>query len=159
VIALKTCLFALLGPGTATILLPYLLLLAEAYCKDQPIAVSYPIGGVVIAVGGLIALSCVWDFAVHGKGTPAPIDPPKHLVVRGLYRYSRNAMYIGMLTIMLGEAVVFASLVLVGYTVVAFLTFHTFVVYYEEPTLRNMFGSEFEAYCDTVPRWIPRFPK
>ena len=96
-------------------------------------------------------------FTFAGKGTPAPIDPPKELVERGLYRFSRNPMYVGVLFILFGEAIFFATLLILGYMLVFFFCFHLFVVAYEEPTLRRTFGAAYKKYCDAVPRWFPRF--
>jgi protein-S-isoprenylcysteine O-methyltransferase Ste14 len=98
---------------------------------------------------------CAWDFTVAGGGTPAPIDPPKELVVRGLYRYVRNPMYVGILSIILGEAFLFASQRVFEYAAVAFTFFFLFVVFYEEPILRQKFGESYRQYCKNVSRWIP----
>jgi len=83
------------------------------------------------------------------------MDPPKELVVRGLYRYVRNPMYVGILSILLGEALLFASQRLFEYAAVAFIFFFLLVVLYEEPVLRNKFGESYRQYCKKVPRWIP----
>ena len=91
-----------------------------------------------------------------GRGTPAPIDPPKELVARGLYRYVRNPMYVGVMSILVGEALIFASRTLVWYAVTVFIGFNLFVLLYEEPTLRHKFGAAYERYCAAVPRWLPR---
>jgi protein-S-isoprenylcysteine O-methyltransferase Ste14 len=91
-----------------------------------------------------------------GKGTPAPIAPPKNLVIKGLYKHVRNPQYVGILAILFGEALVFQSATLLVYATPVFLIFHTAIVYYEEPTLRRKFGESYRLYCDTVPRWIPR---
>ena len=108
--------------------------------------------------GFAVALRCVWDFGRTGHGTPAPIAPPKRLVVVGFYRYVRNPMYVGFLTgwtglwVVLGRtnlaAIIVACLVALGV--------HFFVIGYEEPTLRKMFGAEYEEYCRNVRRWLPR---
>jgi protein-S-isoprenylcysteine O-methyltransferase Ste14 len=100
-------------------------------------------------------LWCAWDFTFAGRGTPAPIDPPKELVVQGLYRYVRNPMYVGILSILLGEALLFASWSLFGYAAVVFILFFLFVVLYEEPILMRKFGESYLQYCKNVPRWIP----
>ena len=115
-----------------------------------------------LALGPLVAgtstyLWCLWDFATFGRGTPAPIDAPKRLVVRGLYRYVRNPMYIGVLLVVIGWALYFASSVLLGYTAAIGLAFHLFVALYEEPALRKAFGAEYERYSSEVNRWVPRF--
>jgi protein-S-isoprenylcysteine O-methyltransferase Ste14 len=109
----------------------------------------------VIGLGMLIW--CFWDFLVKGKGTPAPVDPPKELVVGGLYRYVRNPMYVGVLTVIFGHFLWFGNWSLLIYTAVVFAAFSAFVIYYEEPHLRKTFGPAYEEYCGKVPRWIPRF--
>ena len=120
---------------------------------------SLAIALVFFAVGALIYLWCLWHFAVFGRGTPAPIDAPKRLVIRGLYKYSRNPMYIGVLTIVLGWAILYRSIAVLGYTALLWLCFHLFSVYYEEPHLRKIFGSEYEQYCARVGRWLPKFAR
>lgn len=115
-------------------------------------------GMVVGAAGAAVALSCVLTFAFVGKGTPAPFDPPRRLVVRGPYRFVRNPMYIGAGLALGGAALFYQSLALGGYTGLFLLTTHAFVVVYEEPTLRKTFGDDYAAYCRQVRRWWPRNP-
>jgi protein-S-isoprenylcysteine O-methyltransferase Ste14 len=109
-------------------------------------------------LGFAVALRCVWDFGRTGHGTPAPIAPPKRLVVVGFYRYVRNPMYVGFLTGWTGLWIVFGKGNPVAIAVACFVVLgvHLFVIGYEEPTLRRMFGAEYEEYCRNVPRWIPR---
>jgi protein-S-isoprenylcysteine O-methyltransferase Ste14 len=117
----------------------------------------FPYFGVVpIFAGALIYLWCALDFTFAGKGTPAPVNPPKELVMCGLYRYLRNPMYIGLTVIVLGEALLWESIVLFAYTAAIFLSFHLFVVLYEEPVLKRKFGESYQRYCESVPRWLPR---
>jgi protein-S-isoprenylcysteine O-methyltransferase Ste14 len=87
---------------------------------------------------------------------PCPIDPPKELVVKGLYRYVRNPMYVGILLIIIGEAIFFEGGLLALYTLVVFLVTHTFVILYEEPTLQRLFGESYKWYRREVGRWLPR---
>jgi len=108
-------------------------------------------------IGGLTVLRCFWDFTFKGRGTPAPIDPPKELVVTGFYRYVRNPIYVGVLSIFLGHFLWFGYWALLIYTVFAFIGVHYFVVLYEEPTLKRNFGAAYEEYLKRVPRWIPKF--
>jgi protein-S-isoprenylcysteine O-methyltransferase Ste14 len=154
-VAIKTLLFTVFVPGTATILIPYWLLSSEP-ARSLPIGIFRYLGVAPILLGAAIYLQCAWDFTFTGKGTPAPIDPPKELVVRGLYRYVRNPMYVGVLTLLLGETLFFASRALLEYTGLLFLIFHLFVLLYEEPALKRKFGESYQRYCETVPRWIPR---
>src|SRR5436190_23748569 len=113
-------------------------------------------GMIMVMIGTALALWCVFTFVFIGKGTPAPFDPPRKLVIRGPYRFVRNPMYIGAGMTLAGAALFYQSLPLLGYTALFFLATHLFVVLYEEPTLRRTFGDEYEAYCDRVKRWIPR---
>ena len=116
------------------------------------------IAAVPSVLGFAVALRCVWDFGRTGHGTPAPIAPPKRLVVVGFYRYVRNPMYVGFVIGWIGLWVVFgrANLTAITVAVLVILGVHLFVRLYEEPTLRRMFGAEYEEYCRNVPRWVPR---
>ena len=113
--------------------------------------------GVLLILVGLPGLvDSFARFALQGLGTPAPVAPPKNLVVTGLYRHVRNPIYVAVVAIILGQAVLFGDLRLVLWGALLWLFFHLFVVAYEEPTLRSTFGSEYEAYCAKVRRWVPR---
>jgi len=114
--------------------------------------------GVIVAVFGVsLALWCVLVFAVVGRGTPLPFDPPRRLVVRGPYRFVRNPMAVGVGSALTGAALFYESWNLAAFAGVFFLIIHLFVVLYEEPTLRRTFGDEYAAYCDAVRRWWPRW--
>lgn len=115
-------------------------------------------GAVPSVLGFSVALRCIWDFGRTGRGTPAPLAPPQRLVVVGFYRYVRNPMYVGFFAGWMGLWVVFGKAngaALVG-VLFAIATVLLFVKFYEEPTLRKMFGADYEEYCRNVPRWIPR---
>lgn len=114
---------------------------------------------VVIAAGVLLLATCIWEFARSGRGTLSPVDPPKHLVVRGLYRYVRNPMYVAVTLIVLGEALLLWSRDLLLYWGVFFAMVNIFVIGYEEPYLRNRFGAEYEDYTRRVGRWLPTLPR
>ncbi|HWP45479.1 MAG TPA: isoprenylcysteine carboxylmethyltransferase family protein, partial [Blastocatellia bacterium] len=90
-----------------------------------------------------------------GRGTPAPYDPPRRLVVSGLYRYTRNPMYVGIVTLLIGEALAFRSISLAIYSAAVWPLFHLRVIYYEEPKLRELFGQDYLDYCKKVSRWLP----
>ncbi len=116
------------------------------------------IAALVSVLGFAVALRCVWDFGWTGHGTPAPIVPPKRLVVVGFYRYVRNPMYVGFIAGWISLWVVFgrASLMAIAVAALVVLGVALFVRVYEEPTLRRMFGADYEEYCRNVPRWLPR---
>ena len=109
-------------------------------------------------LGFAVALRCVWDFGRTGHGTPAPMVPPKKLVVVGFYRYVRNPMYLGSIVGWIGLWIVFGhtNLLAVAIALAVVLGVALFVKFYEEPTLQRRFGTDFEEYCRNVPRWIPR---
>ena len=111
---------------------------------------------IFLLAGAAVYLDCAWNFAIVGLGTPAIIDPPKRLVAKGLHRRVRNPMYVGVISIVFGESILFRLFDLVAYALILCLMFHLFVVFYEEPTLRKKFGADYEEYCKAVPRWIPR---
>ena len=115
------------------------------------------LGLLCIGLGAVLLIACIWEFARSGRGTLAPIDPPRELVVRGLYRYVRNPMYLSVTTIVLGELVLTRSRGLLAYWTVWFAVVNLFVIGYEEPTLHHRFGASYERYSQTVGRWIPRF--
>jgi protein-S-isoprenylcysteine O-methyltransferase Ste14 len=149
---LKNLLFTLLVPGSVGVYLP--LLLAGDRASAVGLTRSFAIA--VLAFGAGIYTWCVWDFASFGRGTPAPIDAPKRLVVRGLYRTTRNPMYLGVLTVILGWSVFFRAANLLLYALVVATVFHLFIVLYEERRLAREFGREYEAYRSRVARWLPR---
>ena len=115
------------------------------------------IGALLIAGGIAILLESFGRFALEGIGTPAPIFPPRHLVVTGFYRYVRNPMYVAGTSLLLGQALLLGDMRVLAYAVFAWLATNLFVLTYEEPMLRKTFGAEYESYCAHVPRWIPRF--
>jgi protein-S-isoprenylcysteine O-methyltransferase Ste14 len=124
----------------------------------QPVAIGpWQIGGMLAgAAGAALALASISTFALVGKGTPAPFDPPRRLVRLGPYRIVRNPMYLGAALAMGGAAFYYQSFALVGYVGVFLLAAHLLVAWYEEPTLRRTFGDDYTAYCNTVGRWWPR---
>ena len=153
---LKNILFTVLVPGTVAFYVPFRIAGGAA-------AVSLDWSPWKIAalpsllLGGAIYFRCLFDFGVTGRGTPAPIDAPKHLVARGLYRHVRNPMYIGVLLIIVSWALFFESKEILGYSVAVGLFFHLFVVFVEEPLLGRKFGESYSSYCKKVGRWLPKF--
>ena len=149
---LKVVLFTVVVPGTFAGLLPVLIV------GDRGVAGGATPGLAcgLFAFGLVLYLRSAWDFAVFGSGTPAPIDAPKRLVKRGFYRYTRNPMYVAVLTVVIGWATLFGAAVLVGYAIVLFVVFSLFIRLYEEPRLAWEFGEEYATYVSQVGRWLPR---
>ena len=114
-------------------------------------------GMLLAAAGAAISLWCIFTFALIGKGTPAPFDPPRKLVMSGPYRFVRNPMYLGAGFLLAGAALFYASTGLLLYTALFLAACHLMVIGYEEPALRKTFGGDYAAYCEQVRRWIPRF--
>jgi protein-S-isoprenylcysteine O-methyltransferase Ste14 len=152
---LKTAIFTIFVPGTVAGYLPWTLkggAPAAARGIEEGAAIS------VIAIGIAIYLyTAFWGFALIGGGTPAPIAPTRILVVKGLHRYVRNPMYIGLALVIAGQAWLFHSRHIAIYLGCVLVIVNFFVLFYEEPTLRKQFGEEYERYRASVPRWIPRF--
>lgn len=115
---------------------------------------AWQVAGLALGLPGLaLALWCIGALAFAGRGTPAPFDPPRRLVVRGPYRAVRNPMYLGAFLYLVGFALFYRSTGAAAYTLAFFALMHTFVVLYEEPTLRQTFGRDYKAYCERVGRW------
>jgi protein-S-isoprenylcysteine O-methyltransferase Ste14 len=126
--------------------------------RDRPMAHQMIVPGIVLlAVGSALLVWCVRDFFVSGRGTLAPWDPPKRLVVVGLYRFTRNPMYIAVLTVVAGWSVLYVSPLVAVYAVLLALGFHLRVRLHEEPWLSRQFGVEWEAYARRTRRWWPSF--
>ncbi|HEU0294155.1 MAG TPA: isoprenylcysteine carboxylmethyltransferase family protein [Anaerolineales bacterium] len=152
--ALGSILFFILAPGMVAGFIPLALLRTGPRIQTGFLSyLAFPLW----IVGVVILIWCFWDFLAKGKGTPAPIDPPRELVVTGLYRYVRNPMYVGVLLVIIGHFLWFGYWNLLIYAVLVFLAFNAFVIFYEEPNLRQRFGAAYEEYRKRVPRWIPRF--
>jgi len=148
----KTLIFTIVAPGTVAVYIPYRLRGPGPY----GISALGWLGLGPAALGVAVYLWCAWDFATFGRGTPFPLDAPKQLVARGLYRFVRNPMYVGVLLVILGQALYFGSVATLWYALAVALTFHLFVILYEEPALRREFGESYAQYTKTVSRWIPK---
>src|SRR5436190_18900378 len=114
------------------------------------------LGGLLIVAGVPGLLDSFARFALEGLGTPAPIAPPQNLVVTGLYRYVRNPIYIAVVAVIFGQALLFGDWRLMTYGGLMWLAFHAFVLTYEEPVLASQFGVQYEDFRANVPRWVPR---
>jgi protein-S-isoprenylcysteine O-methyltransferase Ste14 len=153
---LKNLVFTVLVPGTVAGVVPYQIVSRAGL---PPLDAVRLVLAVPLAAVGLCGyIWCVWDFIVIGRATPAPIDPPQHLVARGLYRWVRNPMYVGVWLVVAAWALAFRSSAGLAYGVVVAVVCHLFVVGVEEPLLRRRFGAAYEAYYRAVPRWVPRPP-
>ena len=146
-------------PGGAVILVPYLVLQATGGPVPSQV-------GLIEATSILLALiglsMVVWvsgAFVTYGKGTPAPIEPPKNFVAAGLYRFVRNPMYFGALLTLFAEAAFFRSPWILLYAGLIWFALHTFTVLLEEPQLERRFGETYRDYKTRTPRWIPRKPR
>jgi protein-S-isoprenylcysteine O-methyltransferase Ste14 len=152
--ALKSIFFLIFVPGLFVGFIPFAFLMLGPYIDTWfLIYLALPLW----LIGGLMILWCFWDFLVKGHGTPAPIDPPKELVVTGLYNYVRNPMYVGVELMLIAHFLWFGYWLLLIYAVYFFIAFHAFVLRYEEPTLEKKFGEAYKEYTKRVPRWFPKF--
>ncbi len=154
----RTALFAVLFMGTVLVYVPYFLASGSetAHWTLGP----WRYVGLLPLGAGIAGLAwCLRDFALVGRGTPAPLDPPRQLVATGLYRWVRNPMYLSALLLLVGESILLEAPVLLRYAVAFFLVTHLFVVLYEEPALRRKFGESYDRYWATVPRWLARRPR
>ena len=140
-------------PAVIAGLVPWLLLSSDRW-RMRGTLLGWP----VLLFGAVVLLWCVRDFYRIGKGTLAPWDPPRKLVILGLYRFVRNPMYIGVLGCVAGWTLIAGSPVLGVYTVVVAIAFHLRVIFYEEPTLARKFGDDWQQYRTTVNRWLPTRP-
>ena len=150
---LRTLFFASTFVAFALVLVPRWIL-----GDEQQLAGGAPLvlGVILLALGFALMVWCWSEFARRGRGTPAPFDPPRQLVIAGPYRYVRNPMYVAGILVILGQAALYRSMPLVGYAAVFLMASFAFVVGYEEQTLARRFGSEYAAYKGEVRRWIPR---
>ena len=124
--------------------------------STDPPAVLVVAGALLIAAGAAALLHAFARFVIEGIGTPAPVAPTEHLVVGGAYRYVRNPMYLAVGSVIAGQALLLGQVVLLVWLVVFAIAVAAFVLLYEEPTLRETYGEEYDRYVATVPRWLPR---
>ncbi len=148
---LKSLLFLIVAPGMVAGYIPLGLLRTGSQINTGIFAYIALLSWLI---GAIIILWSFRNFLIQGRGTPAPIDPPKELVAVGFYRYTRNPMYVGVLLVIIGHFLWFGYWNLLIYAVIIFFAFNTFIAYYEEPTLKRKFGVAYEEYCQRVPRWL-----
>lgn len=149
--------YATLFIGLLLVFVPQRILAEAGIQRPIRIGLVEGAGLVVFALGAALAVASVLSFVVIGKGTPAPFDPPRRLVVAGPYRWVRNPMYIGAGLVLLGAAMFYGSIGLALYTIAFWSAAHLFVLFYEEPALRRRFGAEYEEYVRRRRRWMPRW--
>jgi protein-S-isoprenylcysteine O-methyltransferase Ste14 len=145
-----------LAPATVAGLVPWLLTRWEVQRPAPGGAVAQVAGALLVGAGASVIANSFVRFAIEGVGTPAPFAPPKHLVVSGLYRYVRNPMYVSIAAAVTGQALLLGQPKLFGYAALGAIPVAAFVMFYEEPTLTDKFGAEYEEYKRNVPRWLPR---
>lgn len=157
--ALGSVAFGVLVPGVVAGLVPYVLTGWEPSAADSPWDELRLLGAFPIAAGLAALIAGFARFVGEGTGTPAPLAPTEQVVVGGIYRWVRNPMYLAVEGIILGQALLFLSPILVGYGALFAVVVFTFVRRYEEPTLRRRFGPGYEQYLESVPGWWPRRPR
>lgn len=154
---LGTLVFLVLVPATVAGLVPWWI---AAWRMRPALFPGSRLAGAVLAVAGLaVLLDSFARFALRGLGTPAPVLPPRRLVVTGFYRWVRNPMYVAVVSVITGQGLLLGEVRVLWYAALVWLAFHLFVLGYEEPRLRRTFGAEYEAFLASVPRWIPRPPR
>ena len=154
-LATRNVAMIVLFPGTVVVYIPYRLLPSYGVPEFTPLSLTQYAAMLLLAIGAAILFKSIWSFADVGKGTLAPFDETRRLIVVGLYRYVRNPMYVGVILILLAESWFFWSAILITYSGVCFVIANVIVIGYEENRLRYKYGDEFRRYCEHVGRWIP----
>lgn len=155
-LALRSLLWTILLPGFFAGYVPWRFF-GLGRAQVDMFRVAHIVSLLCIGLGSVLLAACIVEFARSGRGTLSPVDPPRQLVVRGVYQYVRNPMYLSVTAIVLGEALLTQSRALAVYCAIWFLGVNVFVFGYEEPTLRRLFGASYDEYTRKVGRWIPRF--
>ena len=151
----RSLVYSALFISVVLVFIPDQILRAAGITAPPEIGPLHSVGLTLVVLGGALAIWCILTFAIVGKGTPAPFDPPRKLVAAGPYRWSRNPMYIGAGTALCGAALFYQSAALVAFAAGFLVVTHLFVVFYEEPTLERTFGARYADYRNAVPRWMP----
>ncbi len=152
--AVVSSLFFAAAPAVVAGVIPFMI---GRWQTQVPLWLPWRILGVLAIAAGLpVLVHAFARFVTEGAGTPAPVAPTERLVVGGAYRYVRNPMYLAVVTMILGQTLLFGDLRLLAYAVLVALAFFAFVRGYEEPTLRRRYGEAYEAYRRAVPAWLPR---
>ena len=151
-----SAIFLFVAPGTVAGLVPWWIGKGRVHAPFFGFTALRVAGGVLVAIAFVFLLEAFLRFALQGIGTPAPIYPTKRLVVTGSYRFVRNPMYVSVVSLILGQSLIFGDIGLLVYGLCVWLVMHLFVLIYEEPTLRRTFPVDYAAFTANVPRWIPR---
>lgn len=146
--------FFFIAPGTVGGFAPWVI--SDWRLPEGAFAIPQYAGAVLISISLIALIECFVRFAQEGDGTPAPVAKTKKLVVKGLYRHTRNPMYVAVLGLIFGQALFFENVQVAWYGAAIWFTFHIFVVFFEERRLRREFGGEYDVYHRNVPRWLPR---
>ena len=152
---LRNLVFTILHPGLVVGLFPYLI--AEPDIQNTfntEFGIYHVLGFIIFLFGFIILFHCILNFAIKGKGTLSPIDPTKQLVVSGLYRFTRNPMYVGVMLMLIAECMITQSISLWVYSGIVFIAFNLFITLVEEPRLTRAFGKEYDDYKKNVRRWF-----
>lgn len=152
---LRNLVFTILQPGVVAGLVPFLIARKNFENSADQAFLIHQYAGILVCITGIgITLHCIANFAIHGRGTLSPADPTQQLVISGLYKFSRNPMYVGVMLMLIGEAIFTQSTSLLVYSISVFTAFNLFIVFREEPRLKKDFGTSYHEYCKTVRRWI-----
>lgn len=149
---IKTVIFTFLVPCSVAVIGPWVLTGGITLAGQW----SMLLGFLLMGIACILYSWCVWDFMAFGKGTPAPIEAPKYLVIKGLYRYIRNPMYVSVLCFIFGWLLLFPDGVILLYLMCIAVCLQMLVVFYEEPILHKTFGKDYLQYKNSVNRWLPK---
>jgi len=153
---LGSLLFLLFAPGMVAGVVPSWIAQWRLHPPLLGVSALRIVGVLLITAGAPVVLDSFVRFAVQGLGTPAPVFPTRHLVVTGLYRYVRNPMYVGVVTVICGQGMLLGDVRVFAYAAFVWVLFYLFVLGYEEPKLRRSFGNQYQEYSANVRRWLPR---
>lgn len=153
---LGSAIFLVIAPGIVAGYMPWRISRWHIGAPLLGISSSRFVGVLLIVAGIPVVLDSFARFALQGLGTPAPVFPTRHLVVSGFFRYVRNPTYVAVVSLILGQGLLFGSIRLLEYGMAVCVGFYLLVLIYEEPVLRERYGREYEEFCTNVPRWIPR---
>ncbi|MEO6029771.1 MAG: isoprenylcysteine carboxylmethyltransferase family protein [Candidatus Binatia bacterium] len=149
-----SAIFLVIAPGTLAVYVPWYL--THWHFAPPLFPIARVLGAALIVAGLPILLDSFARFALQGLGTPAPVMPPKRLVVTGFYRYVRNPIYVAVTVLIAGQGLLFGGVTVLEYGAIVWAGFVLFVVVYEEPALGEQFADEYKRYRANVRRWLPR---